>query len=630
MADPTVYADRYEIVREIARGGMANVYLAHDTKLDRAVALKVLPAELSRDPAFVERFRLEAQAAASLNDPTIVAVYDWGQEQATSFIVMEYVEGTTLRDVINRGPLAPDQAAQIAADIAKALSAAHRAGVVHRDIKPGNVLITPTGQVKVADFGIARANGTSEGLTRTGAVMGTATYFSPEQAQGLPVDSRSDIYSLGVVLYEMVTGSVPFAGDSAVSVAYLHVREPVAAPSQHQPDLPPELETIILTCLAKDPDARYQSADDLRADLLRFRRGQGVLGGPVTAAVATVGDQTVAMAATTVAPIVPGGTGPPRRKSRGPVALVIGFLIALIAVVAFLLIQVFNDNGKDAKTTAVKGVIGLPLAQARQTLEDQGFVVKVHHQPNQKPVGTVFDQSPQEGEFAATGSDVTLFVSGGTGTVKVPKVDGLDVLTATAKLEKLGLQVETASEQSDTVKANIVLRTDPASGKKVEPGSTVTLVVSAGPAPVAIPNVVGLDQIEATQQLVAAGFRVTKTTEPSTTVDAGRVIRTDPPVGTPTAKDSPVTIVVSSGPNQVSVPDVVGMSQSAAVNALTAAGFQVSVSQAVSTNANIGKVISQSPSAGSKANQGSTVTITVGIAPPTTSTSGSTTTTSHP
>jgi serine/threonine-protein kinase len=627
MADPTVYADRYEIVREIARGGMANVYLAHDTKLDRAVALKVLPAELSRDPSFVERFRLEAQAAASLNDPTIVAVYDWGQEQATSFIVMEHVEGTTLRDVINRGPVPPEQAAQIAADIAKALSAAHRAGVVHRDIKPGNVLITPTGQVKVADFGIARANGTSEGLTRTGAVMGTATYFSPEQAQGLPVDSRSDIYSLGIVLYEMVTGSVPFAGDSAVSVAYLHVREPVAAPSQHRPDLPPELETIILTCLAKDPDARYQSANDLRADLLRFRRGQSVIGGPVTAAVAMVGDQTVAMAVTSVAPIIPGGTGPPRRKSRGPVALVIGFLIALIAVVAFLLIQVFNDNGKVGRNIAVKGVIGLPVAQARQTLEGQGFVVRTRPQPNQKPIGTVFDQSPQEGEFAKTGSEVKVFVSSGAGTVRVPKLEGLDVLTATSKLEKLGLQVETVPEQSETVKENLVLRTDPVAGRKVEPGATVTLVVSAGPAPIAIPNVVGLDQIDATQQLVAAGFRVAKTTEPSSTLDAGRVIRTQPSGGTQAAKDSPVTIVVSSGPNQVPVPDVVGMSQSAAANALSSAGFGVSVSQAVSTNANIGKVISQNPPAGSKADQGSTVGITVGIAPPTSSTSGSTTTT---
>ncbi len=626
MPDPTVYADRYEILREIARGGMANVYLAQDRKLDRPVALKVLPAELSRDPAFVERFRLEAQAAASLNDPTIVAVYDWGQEAETSFIVMEYVEGTTLRDVINRGVVAPDQAAQIGADIAKALSAAHRAGVVHRDIKPGNVLITPTGQVKVADFGIARANGAGEGLTRTGAVMGTATYFSPEQAQGLPVDSRSDIYSLGIVLYEMVTGTVPFAGDSPVSVAYLHVREPVSKPSDHRPGLPPEIETIILTCLAKDPNERYQTADDLRADLLRFRRGQEVHGGPVTAAVASMGDPTVAMARTTAAPIIPGGaSGPARKKSRGPVALVIGFLVALIALVAFLLIQVFQDNSKNAKTVTVKSVIGQPEARARQTLENQGFVVKVRRQPNQKPQGTVFDQNPQEGEFRKTGTDVTIFVSDGSGSIKIPKLAGLDVAAATAQLEQLGFQVDVAREQSDTIKVDTVIRTDPAAGKKVEPSSTVTLIVSAGPAPIAIPDVTGLDQVDATQQLVAAGFRVSKTTEPSTTVEAGRVIRTQPSSGDKAAKDSTVTIVVSSGPKQSAVPDVVGMSQSSAVTSLTSAGFQVSVSQAVSTNANIGKVISQNPPAGTKANAGSTVTITVGIAPPSSSTSSSTT-----
>src|SRR3954470_8915837 len=360
MADPTVYADRYEIVREIARGGMANVYLAQDRKLDRPVALKVLPAELSRDSTFVERFRLEAQAAASLNDPTIVAVYDWGQEQETSFIVMEYVEGRTLRDVISEGPMEPVAAAQIAAEIAKALAAAHRAGVVHRDIKPGNVLMTPSGEVKVADFGIARANGAGDGLTKTGAVMGTATYFSPEQAQGLAVDARSDIYSLGIVLYEMLTGVVPFAGDSAVSVAYLHVREPVVAPSRRKPGIPPALEAIVLTCREKDPASRYQTADQLRTDLLRFTRGQRPVGGPATAAGAAVpADQTVAMARTSVAPVMAGGGSPPTKRSRGPVVLVVALLVVLIALIAFLLVQVFRDNGKDVKTVAVHTVVGL-------------------------------------------------------------------------------------------------------------------------------------------------------------------------------------------------------------------------------------------------------------------------------
>src|SRR5689334_10654026 len=266
-----VFSNRYEIQRELAQGGMAEVYLGHDRLLDRPVALKALFPEYAREPSFVERFRREAQAAANLNHPNIVAIYDWGQETGTYFIVMEYVEGRSLRDVIRTdGPIDPAQAAEITAEIASALAFAHRGGVVHRDVKPGNVLITQTGNVKVTDFGIARA-GTSDGLTQTGSVMGTATYFSPEQAQGLPVDGRSDVYSLGVVLYEMITGVAPFTGDSPVAVAYKHVREDPVAPSQRNPDVPPDLERIILTALAKDPNNRYQTAEEMRADLLRFR-----------------------------------------------------------------------------------------------------------------------------------------------------------------------------------------------------------------------------------------------------------------------------------------------------------------------------------------------------------------------
>src|ERR1700704_5366001 len=261
-----VFSNRYEVQREIAQGGMAEVYLARDRLLDRPVALKALFPEFAREPSFVERFRREAQAAANLNHPNIVAIYDWGQEDGTYFIVMEYVEGNSLRDLMrSEAPIEPGKAAEITAEIASALAFAHRNGVVHRDVKPGNVLLTKSGTVKVTDFGIARA-GASDGLTQTGSVMGTATYFSPEQAQGLAVDGRSDVYSLGVVLYELVCGGVPFVADSPVSVAYKHLREQPVPPSQRNTDVPPALEQIIMSALAKDPDHRYQSADDMRAD----------------------------------------------------------------------------------------------------------------------------------------------------------------------------------------------------------------------------------------------------------------------------------------------------------------------------------------------------------------------------
>ena len=271
MPEQRVYTNRYEIVRHLARGGMAEVYLAHDQLLDRRVALKVLFPEFARDPAFVQRFRREAQSAANLNHPNIVAVFDWGEEDGTYFIVMEYVEGRSLREAIQAdGPLYPNLAADLASDIAGALGFAHRNGVVHRDVKPGNILLTPQGQVKVTDFGIARAAGASEGLTQTGSVMGTATYFSPEQAQGLPVDARSDVYSLGIVLYEMVCAIPPFTGESPISVAYKHVREQATRPTVVNPDVPVALENIILTAMSKGPDSRYASADDMRADLARF------------------------------------------------------------------------------------------------------------------------------------------------------------------------------------------------------------------------------------------------------------------------------------------------------------------------------------------------------------------------
>jgi eukaryotic-like serine/threonine-protein kinase len=565
---PTVFNDRYEMHRHLARGGMSDVYLAKDLLLDRPVAVKVLFTEYARDPAFVERFRREAQAAANLNHPNIVAVYDWGQQSGTYFIVMEYIEGRSLSDIVRtEGPLHPRRAAEIAADVAAALGFAHRNGVVHRDVKPGNILIAPSGQVKVADFGIAQAvvGGAEANLTQAGAVMGTATYFSPEQAQGKAVDPRSDLYSLGCVLYEMLTTRPPFSGDTPVAIAYKHVQEPAPLPSTTGVAVPPALEAIVAELMAKDPADRYASAEDLRADLRNYLEGLPVSAlrskAALTAGLAAAGiGATAAVAAAAnpsqAVPPVTGGpptgstsaaAGPPtKRRTSRFLWVLLGVLVVLAAALVFLATRLDRST---ATQKAVPNVVGDQVAVATQTLESDGFKVKPVTQANtDHPNGQVFSQDPVGGQLADVGSTVTLQVSKGAGQKQVPNVIGQTQAAATSQLESASFTVRAFPQSSDTVPVGQVISQSPAPLSMADQKSEVDIQVSSGPATIKVPDVTGQSEASAAANLAAMGFVVATANQSSTTVPAGQVIGTNPSAGIQVAPKSTITIIVSTGP----------------------------------------------------------------------------------
>ena len=638
--EPTVYNGRYELHRQIARGGMADVFLARDQLLDRPVAVKVLFPQFASDPSFVERFRREAQSAANLNHPNIVSVYDWGEEQGTYFIVMEYVDGRSLAEILRtEGMLHPDRAADITTDVAAALSFAHRNGVVHRDIKPGNIIIAPSGQVKVTDFGIARAFGggnTDANLTQTGSVMGTATYFSPEQAQGHAVDPRSDLYSLGVVLYEMLASRPPFSGDSPVAIAYAHVQKAVQPPSQINPRVPASIEAVTMKLLAKDPAARYPSAEDLRADLRRFREGQPVLAlAGAGAAAAAVGATTATPAATTAVPVTP----PPsdtrytdddyyEEPSSRTGWFIAGLVVLVAALVALLMIfadalGIGGDDGGGDRVE-VPRVIELTEEAATAALRAEGFEVEVERVPNvDVEPGIVFDQDPAAGELAEDGSTVTITVSDGAASFPMPDVVGGRVAQVRELLESQGLVLAPngiTERHDDVALEGEVLEQTPPEGTTVRPGDEYTLVVSLGPERVPIPDVSGQTVADATRILTEAGFQVREEEESSATVDEGRVIRTDPARGVETPRNSFVTIIVSTGVQMVQVPSVVNQTQATAESQLTSRGLNPEVSFANSPTVPAGSVISQSVAPGSSVPAGTSVGIVVsqGPAPATT------------
>jgi serine/threonine-protein kinase len=638
-----IFDGRYRILGRIGGGGMANVYLAEDNTLGRRVAIKMLHRRFVEDAKFVERFRREAKAAAGLNHPNIVGVYDWGQVGAENYIVMEYVEGETLKELVRRRDrLSGGEAVAIALELLAAVGAAHNNGVIHRDIKSQNILIDRAGRVKVADFGIAQAG--DPGMTEVGSILGTAQYLAPEQARGEAVDERSDLYSVGVVLYEMLTGRVPFKGDSAVTVALKHVNELPPEPAGLVPGLPYSLNQIVLKALAKDPNRRYGSAAEFAADL---RAAQA--GGPLRAATFDAADERTQIVAPMAIPgeqatrvmSVARGTAPVRgrngaaaqqpRRRRPPVWV---FLVILAVLAALAAGGVLIYNAAFGSSKGVPGVVGLSAQAANDKLTLAGYKVTPHRAFSDKAAGgIVYDQQPKAGTALRSGAIVDIWVSKGSTTVALKDLTGLSAAEVADYLTSNGLIGDRRGGRSATVTQGQVYRQSPPPGD-VKRGSTVVYYVSGGVPQVSVPDVTLLSGVDAAAKLNDNGLNVgTTTSQFSDTVPVGEVISQDPAAGNTADKDSKVNLVISSGPSSsptatpsvtptstpstsptsglVAVPSVVTMMQPDAVAALKAKGFNVTVSNVNGNGQPTGTVVDQNPAAYSNKPAGSTVTIFV-------------------
>ena len=614
--------DRYRVERSIGRGGMAEVFLAHDLLLDRPIALKVLFPEYAVDPTFVERFRREAQSAAALTHPNIVAVYDWGKVNATYFIAMEYVEGKTLATILKeRGKLSPIHACDVIAEVASALSFAHENGVVHRDIKPGNILVGTSGQVKVADFGIARALGTGvdEALTEIGSVMGTATYLSPEQAQGAQPDPRSDIYSLGVMMYELVAGKAPFVGESAVAIAYQHVHSIPTPLRDVVADLPRGFESVVAKCMAKNAARRYENAALVREDIRRIIDGTETLALSEARGVAkeTTLSNTAEIPVVVLPPYEETSTEFSSIDVKKP-AMVIGGTIITLVLLAITIFVVRTVGG--SSNNSLPSVVNLSIDAAQEQLAALGLSVVPNELPQEGVApGVVYDQSPAAGSSFDIGDSITLTYTPRAGSVMVPPIQGLLYDSAVAQAAAVGLKVEIAEERIDpTTPIGQIISQDPAATVMLPAGSSIKVVVSKGGPSVAIPNVEGQASDAAQQVLIGAPFlfNVTLAEEPNTSVAKGRVIRTEPPIGSSLASGSSVTLVISGGGNQSTVPDVTGQSEADAKTMLNAAGlvWEVRYQNVPAGDESDGIVISQSLQPDTQVNPGSKVVLIVGRA----------------
>lgn len=628
LATETIVDGRYRILERIGSGGMADVYRAEDLQLGRDVALKILYRRFSADEEFVERFRREASSAAGLQHPHVVSVYDRGEWDGTYYIAMEHLEGRSLKEVVvAEGPLDPARAVELVTQILKAAKFAHKRGIIHRDLKPHNVIVDAEDRAKVTDFGIALA-GVSD-MTQTGSIMGTAQYLSPEQAQGHPVTGQSDLYAIGVILFELLTGRIPFDGDSAVTIALKQVNETPALPSTFNGAVPPDLDAIVLRALEKDPARRFPDADSFVAALeeVAARLGDAA---PGSTGVTSVAGAAVAYGLppadsglsqhTQVSGQIPTvsaydgyaypATAPPELdperdgSRRWWVALLAGLLVAGVVIGALLL------AGGDKVT--VPQVVGVDEASAVTRLRADGFDTDIttKNDPN-APKGQVIGQIPSGNTEADKGSTVTLTVSDGPGTATVPRVVGDGRLVATKKLREAGFLVREEEDFSTEVGENRVISVEPGQGESLERGSTVTIVVSSGAERVDVPSVLQQSRADAEATLEDAGFEVS-VREMESDEEVGTVLAQDPRAGTARPKGSRVTITVAKESEAVEVPNVVGQSSAEATAALSGAGFTVLPrDQEVDSPDEDGVVLSQDPASG-ELEKGERVTITVG------------------